>query len=173
MKTDSWPPREGRPRALLRRTSIAPRRGTSPKGAARAPDRPTGLALGHHLHATRIVRVSGWHKARRTAVTAPATGPTRARLALRSKGSKVRAADSQERSVPMAVGIAAFPPEAPAYPAAHSTPEALPEGPSATCRRSRPGVCSFRAGRSGSRVRYVVADRRADGGDAVPAHQAR
>ena len=86
LKTDSWPSREGRPRAHLAPLSKAPRRGTSPKGAAPAPDRPHGLALWCHQRAAHIADELGWHKVPRSTVAAPAPGPALARLALHSNG---------------------------------------------------------------------------------------
>ncbi len=74
---------------ILRRLSKAPRRGTSPKGAARAPDRPGGLALWYHQRAAHIAEELGRHKARRSTVAAPAPGPAPARLAHHSNGRKV------------------------------------------------------------------------------------
>ena len=67
---------------FLLQLSKAPTRGTSPKGAARAPDRPTGLALCRQQHAAHIAEELGWHKARRSTVAAPAPGPALSRLAL-------------------------------------------------------------------------------------------
>ena len=66
---------------VLPRLSKAPRRGTSPKGAARAPDRPAGLALCRHRHFAHIAEELGWHKALRSGVAAPAPGPAGAACA--------------------------------------------------------------------------------------------